>query len=204
MGWQLGSHGHSHGGGGGGGHVHGHGHSENINVRAAFIHVIGDMLQSIGVFCAALVIYFYPTWKLADPICTFIFSVVVLFTTITILKDTLLVSSIKILRFVTLINKNPHVAMQVLMEGTPTYLDYSEMQEIFLSIDGVRRVHNLRIWGLSINKVALSAHLAIGNICYKKLSFALSYAVCHFRSFRRPGYDSEHCSDSSSRQVQLV
>lgn len=102
MGWQLhDTHGHSHGGGGGGGHGHGegghghgeggHSHSENINVRAAFIHVVGDVLQSIGVFCAALVIYFFPTWKLADPICTFIFSVVVLFTTITILKDTLLV-----------------------------------------------------------------------------------------------------------------
>lgn len=92
MGWQLhGSHGHSHGGGGGGG---GHGHAENINVRAAFIHVVGDMLQSIGVFCAAAVIYFNPTWKLADPICTFVFSVVVLFTTITILKDTLLVSGL--------------------------------------------------------------------------------------------------------------
>lgn len=47
-------------------HQHGHGHShgsagnsgENINVRAAFIHVLGDFLQSFGVFIAALVIYF--------------------------------------------------------------------------------------------------------------------------------------------------
>lgn len=83
MGWQLhGSHGHSHGGAS----------AENINVRAAFIHVLGDILQSIGVFVAAILIYFYPTWKLVDPICTFIFSVVVLFTTVAILKDTLLVS----------------------------------------------------------------------------------------------------------------
>ena len=55
MGAVLGGHGHSHGGGGG------HGHSpeqENINVKAAFIHVIGDFLQSLGVFIAALVIYF--------------------------------------------------------------------------------------------------------------------------------------------------
>jgi Co/Zn/Cd efflux system component len=70
MGLVLG-HGHSHGGG----HDHGsHGHShrkrtisatpsvkeqatdENVNVRAAFIHVIGDLLQSLGVFIAALII----------------------------------------------------------------------------------------------------------------------------------------------------
>lgn len=87
MGCQLHS-GHSHGGGGGGGSGDGH---ENINVRAAFIHVVGDCLQSVGVFVAALVIFFKPEWKLADPICTFIFSIIVLGTTITIMKDTLLV-----------------------------------------------------------------------------------------------------------------
>lgn len=96
MGWQLhGSHGHSHGGGGG------HGHTENINVRAAFIHVVGDVLQSIGVFCAAIIIYFVPTWQLADPVCTFIFSIIVLWTTITILKDAVLVSMLLLFFFAT-------------------------------------------------------------------------------------------------------
>ena len=130
------SHGHSHGGSSAG---HSHDHDENINVRAAFIHVIGDVLQSIGVFIAALLIYFFPSWYLADPICTFIFSVIVLLTTFRILKDTIL----------------------VLMEATPNYLDYTEVMNTFLTIDGVVRVHNLRIWALSINKVALGAHLAI-------------------------------------------
>ncbi|XP_031624178.1 zinc transporter 2 isoform X2 [Contarinia nasturtii] len=141
MGWQLhGTHGHSHGGmSSSDGHSNGHGHSENINVRAAFIHVLGDVLQSIGVFCAAIVIYFQPTWQLADPICTFIFSIIVLWTTITILKDAIL----------------------VLMEATPTFLDYTDIMEIFMQVDGVVRVHNLRLWSLSINKNALSAHLAI-------------------------------------------
>ena len=57
MGASLHQHGHSHGGGGGGEHGHGdaeHGHShdsssENINVKAAFIHVVGDFLQSLGI-----------------------------------------------------------------------------------------------------------------------------------------------------------
>lgn len=91
MGWQLygTGHGHSHGGAA---PAHGHGHSENMNVRAAFIHVLGDVVQSVGVFCAAIVIYFKPTWQLADPICTFIFSIIVLYTTVTILKDAILVS----------------------------------------------------------------------------------------------------------------
>lgn len=51
------------------------------------------------------------------------------------------------------------------MEGTPTFLDYTDILEVFMQVDGVVRVHNLRLWGLTANKSALSAHLAIGN-CY--------------------------------------
>merc|ERR1719154_663909 len=90
MGATLHQHGHSHGGSHGHSHkdldeeAHGgHAHSqekENINVKAAFIHVVGDFLQSLGVFTAALVIYFQPTWTIIDPICTFVFSVLVLAT----------------------------------------------------------------------------------------------------------------------------
>ncbi|XP_036321271.1 zinc transporter 2 [Rhagoletis pomonella] len=113
--------------------------AENLNVRAAFIHVVGDMIQSAGVFLAAVVIFFRPDWAIIDPICTFFFSIIVLFTTFSIMKDALL----------------------VLMEGTPSYMHYTEVLEVFEHIEGVRRVHNLRIWALSINKVALSVHLAI-------------------------------------------
>lgn len=133
MGLTLHQHGHSHGG-----HT-GHSHAENINVRAAFIHVLGDFLQSFGVFVAALVIYFKPDWDIIDPICTFLFSILVLLTTFAIIKDTLL----------------------VLMEGMPRGIDFNEVMSIILNIDGVERVHNLRIWALSLDKIALSSHIAI-------------------------------------------
>ncbi|XP_046383417.1 zinc transporter 2-like isoform X2 [Ischnura elegans] len=141
MGCTLHQHGHSHGGGGG--HSHGsgssHSHEPNINVRAAFIHVLGDFILSFGVFVAALIIYFKPSWAIVDPICTFLFSVLVLMTTITILRDVLI----------------------VLMEGMPKGVDFSQVHTTLLNIDGVVRVHNLRIWALSLDKTALSAHLAI-------------------------------------------
>lgn len=124
-------------------HQHGHSHgpsvNENLNVRAAFIHVLGDFLQSFGVFVAALVIYFKPEYKLVDPICTFIFSVIVLLTTFSIIRDTL----------------------QVLMEGIPKGIDFNDVMNILMRIEGVKRVHNLRIWALSLDKIALSAHIAI-------------------------------------------
>ena len=105
MGCSLHQHGHGHSHGvshsnnveAGENHIQGsHGHThdakeqkENINVKAAFIHVIGDFVQSLGVFTAALVIYFKPEWKIVDPICTFVFSILVLGTTISILRNTM-------------------------------------------------------------------------------------------------------------------
>lgn len=156
MGCTLHSHGHSHGGSSAGhshnGETSSHSHNngiantgsiipeqENMNVRAALIHVISDFMQSLGVFIAALVMYFKPEWNVIDPICTFLFSILVLLTTIAIMKDALL----------------------VLMEGVPKFLDYTEVMQTFMSIPGVVRVHNLRIWALSINKIALAAHLAV-------------------------------------------
>ncbi|NXV42798.1 ZNT8 protein, partial [Uria aalge] len=63
----------------------------NASVRAAFVHAIGDLFQSISVLISALIIFFKPEYKIADPICTFVFSIFVLATTITILRDILMV-----------------------------------------------------------------------------------------------------------------
>ncbi|NXR99920.1 ZNT8 protein, partial [Oxylabes madagascariensis] len=59
----------------------------NASLRAAFVHTIGDLFQSISVLISALIIFFKPQYKIADPICTFVFSIFVLATTITILRD---------------------------------------------------------------------------------------------------------------------
>lgn len=58
-----------------------------MNMRAAVIHLVGDIVQSIGVVIAAIIIYCKPTWVIIDPICTFIFTILVLFTTIPIFRD---------------------------------------------------------------------------------------------------------------------
>uniref|UniRef100_A0A8C6ZP91 Probable proton-coupled zinc antiporter SLC30A3 n=1 Tax=Nothoprocta perdicaria TaxID=30464 RepID=A0A8C6ZP91_NOTPE len=59
----------------------------STSVRAAFVHVVGDLLQSVGVLVAATVIYFKPQCKIADPISTLLFSLFVLGSTAAILRD---------------------------------------------------------------------------------------------------------------------
>ncbi|CAF1269965.1 unnamed protein product [Adineta steineri] len=115
--------------------------SNNINIRAATIHVIGDFIQSIGVLFAAILINVKPEYKLADPICTFIFSILVLITTVTIMRDIVL----------------------VLMEGVPSNVNYKQVVDDLVQISGVRNAHSLHIWSLSTQKIALSVHIAIDN-----------------------------------------
>uniref|UniRef100_F1S270 Proton-coupled zinc antiporter SLC30A8 n=1 Tax=Sus scrofa TaxID=9823 RepID=F1S270_PIG len=119
----------------------GHNHKEvqaNASVRAAFVHALGDLFQSISVLTSALIIYFKPDYKMADPICTFVFSVLVLASTITLLKDFSI----------------------LLMEGVPKNLSYDGVKELILAVDGVVSVHSLHIWSLTMNQVILSAHVA--------------------------------------------
>ncbi|XP_056268875.1 proton-coupled zinc antiporter SLC30A8-like [Pseudoliparis swirei] len=111
----------------------------NASVRAAFVHVLGDLLQSVSVFLSAIIIFFKPEYKMADPICTFLFSIFVLCTTFTILRDILL----------------------VLMNGTPAGMKYGEVRDGLLGVKGVKAVHNLHIWALTMNQTVLSAHVAI-------------------------------------------
>lgn len=47
------------------------------------------------------------------------------------------------------------------MEGKPNGVDFEQVTETFLDIEGVQKIHNLRIWALSLDKIALSAHIAI-------------------------------------------
>ncbi|XP_045834463.1 zinc transporter 8 [Meles meles] len=109
----------------------------NASVRAASVHALGDLFQSISVLTSALIIYFKPDYKMADPICTFVFSILVLASTITVLKDFSI----------------------LLMEGVPKNLTYDEVKERIWAVDGVESVHGLHIWSLAMNQVILSAHV---------------------------------------------
>jgi len=57
-----------------------------INLKATMIHLIGDLLQSVGVIIASIVLYFWPNYKIIDSLCTFLFAIIVIITTIKILK----------------------------------------------------------------------------------------------------------------------
>merc|ERR1712087_633773 len=124
--------------GGHGGHA-GHDHAQ-MNVRAAFIHAIGDLLQSIGVLIAAALIWYdEEKFRVADPICTLLFSIIVVFTTVNLMRDIL----------------------NVLMESVPAHLDSTQIALSLKALTDVAQVHDLHVWNLSLGKPALSVHLLV-------------------------------------------
>lgn len=149
----LGGHGHSHGGA----ECHGHGGDEdNINVRAAVIHIIGDLLQTIGVIIAAALIWWSPNidgigyrmdtngnqvsnWCLADPICTCLFAVLVLMTTWGIVKD----------------------SVNVLMMAAPKNVKLDNLLEELANLDGVVEVSDVHLWALSPGKNCIACHMRV-------------------------------------------
>ena len=79
---------------------------ENMNIRAAYIHALGDLIQSIGVCIAGVIIWVKPSWQIADPICTFLFGILVIYTTIQVLNQ----------------------SIRVLMECAPTHIDLDSIK----------------------------------------------------------------------------
>ena len=101
------------------------------------LHVLGDLLNSIGVIIAAVIIWFYPEARIADPIVTFVFTIIIIGTSYPTVKKCLL----------------------TLMEGTPADVDYDKLKEAILECEGVTEVHDLHVWALTSGKNACSAHI---------------------------------------------
>ncbi|CAG7881227.1 unnamed protein product [Brassica rapa] len=111
----------------------------NINVQGAYLHVLGDSIQSVGVMIGGAIIWYNPEWKIVDLICTLVFSVIVLGTTINMIRSIL----------------------EVLMESTPREIDATKLEEGLVEMEEVVAVHELHIWAITVGKVLLACHVNI-------------------------------------------
>ncbi|EPS72195.1 hypothetical protein M569_02562, partial [Genlisea aurea] len=111
----------------------------NINVQGAYLHVLGDSVQSVGVMVGGGIIWYRPEWKIVDLVCTLVFSVIVLATTIRMLRNIL----------------------EVLMESTPREIDATRLEKGLCEMEEVVAIHELHIWAITVGKVLLACHVRI-------------------------------------------
>ncbi|MCF6093690.1 cation diffusion facilitator family transporter [Microaerobacter geothermalis] len=111
---------------------------ENLNLRSAFLHVIGDILGSLGAIGAGLFIYYF-NWYIADPIISVIIATLVFLSGLRVTGESL----------------------HILMEGTPRDINVTLLVETLKKIPGVKNVHELHIWTITSGFHSLSCHLVI-------------------------------------------
>lgn len=112
----------------------------NLNVRGAFLHMMGDLLSSVGVIIGALLIMFFGV-RVADPVLSVMIGAIIL------------VGAWKLLT----------QSASILLESVPSHLKLQDVKASLVSVQGVEDVHDLHVWTLSSGRHALSAHIVVGD-----------------------------------------
>lgn len=148
------------------------------------------MIQSIGVIIAATIIYIFqdthPGIVVVDPICTFLFCIIVLWTTVPITKD----------------------CLNVLMESSPKFIDIKALTDELVNVVGVIDIHDVHIWCISIGKPSISLHILSKSpqktleqatmVCQKYGIYHITIQVEDFTQTRRPSFKQcNHIVDNS-------
>lgn len=136
------------------------GSSESLNLRGAYFEVLSDMLGSLGVIIAALIVML-TGWKLADPLIGAGIGLFIVPRTWNLLKE----------------------ATSVLIEATPDRVDVEKLAASLTAIPGVRRIHHLHVWTITSGLDAMSVHLVIENPAQERqiLSAAHKIALNEFK-----------------------
>ena len=116
-------------------------HQHNLNTRGAYLHILGDVLGSVGAIGAAAVIAI-TGWRMADPLISIAISLLIL------------VGAFRLLREST----------DILLEGVPKNVSVPEVHRRMLGVTGVIAVHDLHVWTVTSGMVAMSGHAVVPDL----------------------------------------
>jgi cobalt-zinc-cadmium efflux system protein len=115
-------------------------HRHNLNMRGAFLHVMSDAIGSVGAIAAG-VIMLTTGWYAADPLISIFIGALILFSSWSLVKDSL----------------------SVLMQTVPKGIRLEDVRQTIESVDGVHKVHDLHVWAVTSDIFTLSAHAVVEN-----------------------------------------
>lgn len=114
------------------------GHGRNLNLRAALLHVTGDLAASAGVVIAGIVILLFG-WVYIDPLLSIGIAGLIAFGAVRIVRET----------------------VNMLLEGTPGAIDVDAVSDEIMRTDLISNLHDLHVWALSSDEMALSCHVVV-------------------------------------------
>jgi cobalt-zinc-cadmium efflux system protein len=112
--------------------------SDNMNTRGAYLHVLGDLLASVGTLVAAVLIR-YTGWLTADPIASILTTVLIMRGAWRLVRE----------------------SVDILLESTPSHIPLPAVRLQLEAIPGIESVHDLHVWSVTPAVVAMSAHCIV-------------------------------------------
>jgi len=112
---------------------------ESLNIKGAFLHVISDILGSIGAISAAIVMFF-TEWYQVDPLVSVAIGILVLY------------SSTKLIR----------ESLNILLEGAPAHIDVEVLERRLAELEPIKSIHDLHVWCITPSKTcSMSCHMVL-------------------------------------------
>ena len=111
----------------------------SLNLKGAFLHVLADVLGSVGAISAGLIMFF-TGWYQADPIASIMIGVLVFYSSGKLVRD----------------------SVNVLLEGVPPHIDVASLEQRMAGVKGIRNVHDLHVWSIADTKMCcMSSHVVV-------------------------------------------
>ncbi len=156
-------------------HQHG-----NINIRAAYLHLLGDVFSSVAVIVAGLLLYFSKIYWI-DPLITVIVGIYILYESIKIVQE----------------------SINILMQGTPIGLDLMKIKLDLERMPGIKNIHHVHAWNLTDSIIHFECHLELNDdikisetiVLRKQIETHLAEHFCIYHTTLQFGYEccKEHC-----------
>ncbi|PIF05668.1 MAG: cation transporter [Draconibacterium sp.] len=114
--------------------------SHNLNVKAAYLHLLGDTLSSVAVIAGGLAIWIWKVYWI-DPLITVLVGIYIIWHTWGVVKETI----------------------DILMQSTPHEINLDELKAQVEQLDQVDNIHHVHVWKLNDSQTHLEAHLNLKN-----------------------------------------
>ncbi len=124
---------------------------DDLNTRAAFLHVLGDALASVGVIAVGVILLFV-NWTWLDPLVSVLIGLLILFSSGRVLKE----------------------SVHILAEGMPEGMTATAIAEAMQKVPGLSQVHDLHVWTVAPGYIALSAHITLADQALSQTSEVMS------------------------------
>lgn len=117
---------------------------KNLNIKATYVHIIGDLIQSSGVLVASTLTFFFPKIIYFDIGATIVFAIIVMISTFLVVAE----------------------GLDILLETKPRKIDHKELTKTILNVKNIYEIKEMKVWSISVSK-----HAAMMTLFTTKMTF---------------------------------